>query len=132
LQGFATDFSVNKGPTVHFKVNTTASAYTITIYRLGYYQGNGARQVASISPSVSLPQAQPACLTNGILGPIDCGNWLESASWSVPTSAPSGIYFAKLTRIDSGGSSHIVFVVRDDAGAAPLLFQTSDTTWQAY
>src|SRR5207253_7387679 len=28
--------------------------------------------------------------------------------------------------------SHIHFVVRDDAGTSALLFETSDTTWQAY
>ena len=44
-----------------------------------------------------------------------------------------GIYFAKLVREDGGGgASHVVFVVRDDDGASELLFQTSDTTWQAY
>ena len=32
----------------------------------------------------------------------------------------------------TGGASHIVFVVRDDDGSSELLFQTSDTTWQAY
>src|SRR5437868_1889071 len=41
IQGFATDISFNKGDTVNFKINTPASAYTITIFRLGYYQGNG-------------------------------------------------------------------------------------------
>ena len=30
------------------------------------------------------------------------------------------------------GASHIFFVVRDDASHSDLLFQTSDTTWQAY
>ncbi len=44
----------------------------------------------------------------------------------------SGIYIAKLVRPDTGGASHIVFVVRDDASTSDLLFQTSDTTWQAY
>ena len=44
----------------------------------------------------------------------------------------SGIYFAKVVRGDTGGASHIVFVVRDDASTSDLLFQTSDTTWQAY
>ena len=44
----------------------------------------------------------------------------------------SGIYLAKLVRTDTGGASHIVFVVRDDGGHSDLLFQTSDTTWQAY
>ena len=29
-------------------------------------------------------------------------------------------------------ASHVVFIVRDDDGSSDLLFQTSDTTWQAY
>ncbi len=50
----------------------------------------------------------------------------------MPATATSGIYFAKLTRPDTGGVSHIHFIVRDDASTSPLLFQTSDETWQAY
>src|SRR5689334_22009308 len=46
IQGFATDISVDHGQTVSFKVNdTTLAAYHIDIYRMGYYQGNGARLV---------------------------------------------------------------------------------------
>ena len=55
-----------------------------------------------------------------------------SGSWAVPANATSGIYFAKLVRTDTGGASHIVFVVRDDASTSDIVFQTSDTTWQAY
>ena len=55
-----------------------------------------------------------------------------SGSWAVPADAVSGIYFAKVVRTDTGGASHIVFIVRDDASTSDLLFQTSDTTWQAY
>ena len=46
----------------------------------------------------------------------------------------SGVYLAKLVREDpeDGRASHIIFVVRDDSGGSELLFQTSDTTWQAY
>ena len=48
-------------------------------------------------------------------------------------SAVSGVYLAKLERTDGvAGTSHIAFVVRDDGGGSDLLFQTSDTTWQAY
>ncbi|KAB2858943.1 MAG: hypothetical protein F9K43_24160, partial [Bauldia sp.] len=51
----------------------------------------------------------------------------------VPADAVSGIYFAKLVREDAtAGSSHVYFVVRDDEGGSDLLFQTADTTWQAY
>ena len=132
LQGYATQISVNRGNTVTFKVDTTAAAYRLDIYRMGYYGGQGARKVASVLPSATLPQAQPACLRDTATGLIDCGNWGASASWAVPASAVSGIYFAKLVRPDTGGSSHIAFIVRDDAGNSDLLFQTSDTTWQAY
>src|SRR5262249_16782564 len=52
LQGFATDISVNKGDTVHFKITTTASSFTIDIYRLGYYNGMGARKIATL-PNIS-------------------------------------------------------------------------------
>ena len=132
IQGFATDISVNRGTTVSFKVSTNATAYRFDIYRMGYYGGLGARKVASVNPSAALPQNQPNCLNDASTGLIDCGNWAVSGSWAVPATAASGIYFAKLVRADNGGASHIVFIVRDDASTAPLLFQTSDTTWQAY
>ena len=133
IEGFATDISVNVGGTAHFKVNTNAANWNLAIYRLGYYQGNGARLVQpAFAPTAALPQKQPACLTDTTSGITDCGNWAESASWAVPANAVSGIYIALLTRTDTGGQNHIVFVVRNDASTSDLLFKTSDTTWQAY
>ena len=133
IQGFATDISANVGTTVHFKVKSPARSYRLDIYRMGYYQGNGARLIATVNPTATLPQNQPACTNQTSTGLIDCGNWAESASWAVPGTAVSGIYFAKLTRTDgTSGSSHIVFVVRNDASTSNILYQTSDTTWQAY
>jgi VCBS repeat-containing protein len=132
IQGFSTDISFNRGETAAFKINSDARAYRIDIYRLGYYSGAGARRVATIFPSVSLPQTQPPCLSDASTGLVDCGNWAVSATWAIPASAVSGVYVAKLTRTDTGGASHIKFVVRDDASRSDLLFQTSDTTWQAY
>ena len=101
---------------------------------MGYYQGNGARKVAAgLRPSASLPQTQPACLTDSQpTGLIDCGNWAVSASWTVPTTAVSGVYIAHLVRDDASGGSHIVFVVRNDSSHSDIIFQTSDETWQAY
>ena len=100
---------------------------------MGYYDGDGARKVATVQPSASLPQSQPACDEEASTGLIDCGNWAESASWEVPAEAVSGIYFAKLVRTDQPSEgSHILFVVRDDESHSALLFQTSDTTWEAY
>ncbi len=132
IQGFATDMSVEVGGTIDFKIDTTASSYRIEIYRMGWYGGNGARLVATIDPSATLPRNQPACITQSETNLIDCGNWQVSASWNVPADAVSGVYIAAPTRSDDNGSSHIIFVVRDSTSTSDLLFQTSDPTWQAY
>ncbi len=133
IQGYPDSISVNIGSSVNFKIATNANAYTIDIYRMGWYQGNGARLIASNIPkSATLPQTQPPCVNDPSTGLNDCYNWGVSASWNVPANAVSGVYFAKLTRADTDGASHIFFIVRDDARHADIVFQTSDTTWQAY
>jgi hypothetical protein len=132
LQGFATDISVNKGQRVNFKISTnSAFTYTIKIYRLGYYQGNGARLQTDLGTYTGTVQPPP--ITNTMTGLVDCGNWSTSAFWDVPSTAVSGVYIARLTRTASSSqASHIVFIVRDDASTSDLLFQTSDATWHAY
>jgi hypothetical protein len=134
IQGFATDISVNVGNAIQFKVKTPAAAYRLDIYRMGYYGGQGARLVTTIASSAPLPQVQPACLPDPDTTTklVDCGNWAVSASWAVPVDAVSGIYFARLVRADTGGASHIFFIVRNDTKRSDLVFQTSDATWQAY
>ena len=131
IQGFATKMSVNKGETIDFKISSATSNYRIDILRLGYYGGDGARRIASnLAPTGS--SSQPPCLTEASSGLIDCGNWSTSRSWTVPADAVSGVYIALLVRGDTGGRSHITFVVRDDASRSDILLQTSDSTWQAY
>src|SRR5258708_3087374 len=115
IQGFTTDISVNVGQTISFKISTNALSWRIDIYRLGYYQGNGARFITSVSPSVSLPQIQPPCLTDSSTALTSCGNWLVSASLAVPSTATSGIYFARLIRLDTGEASPAIFVVLNDS-----------------
>ncbi|WP_164515429.1 DUF4082 domain-containing protein [Microbacterium sp. 10M-3C3] len=132
IQGFATDISVNAGQRIDFKIDTDASAYAIDIYRTGWYQGLGARKITSVAPSAPLPQRQPQCLTDVTTELYDCGTWGVSASWTVPADAVSGVYIAKLTRKDTGGASHIIFIVRQDGNTSDVLFQTSDPTWHAY
>ncbi|WP_374458216.1 DUF4082 domain-containing protein [Nocardioides sp.] len=131
IQGFATDISVNVGQRIDFKIATSATSYTIDIYRTGWYQGLGARYITSVNPSATLPQSQPNCITDVTTELYDCGNWAVSASWNVPSTAVSGVYVAKLTRTN-GDTSHITFIVRDDASTSDIVFQTADPTWHAY
>ncbi len=108
-------------------------SYRLDIYRLGYYGGMGARKVATVSPSASLPQTQPACLTNarhrpdrlrqlGRVGVVDgarrrrVGHLLRQAR----------------ARRHRRRQPHRLRRPRRRAAHSDLLFQTSDTTWQAY
>ena len=135
IQGFATDISVNVGSTINFKidVNTgTDKTFNISIYRIGYYQGNGARLIADLGPGFTFTGiAQSPCLIDPVVPPdpaatglTDCGNWTTTASWNVPATAVSGFYIAKLTRsaAGGGGTSHIPFIVRNDASILGSFF----------
>jgi N,N-dimethylformamidase beta subunit-like protein/uncharacterized protein DUF4082/putative Ig domain-containing protein/Big-like domain-containing protein len=131
LQGFTTDISVNHGSTVNFKIQSATNNWRIDIYRLGYYQGNGARLITTINKTSA--QNQPAPVTNSATGEVDAGNWAVTAFWAVPASAASGVYIAHLVdQTNTSNENHIPFIVRADESTSDILFQTSDTTWHAY
>ena len=116
--------------TVRFKINVQSGAtYTLRIYRIGYYGGNGARLKANLGTLTGT--VQPNGISNSSTGHLDCSNWSESATWAIPSSAVSGFYIAKLERT-GGGSNHIAFIVRNDASNSDLYVQIPDATWQAY
>ena len=133
IEGYAAQFSVDHGQTVQFKVDTDTAQYRLDIYRMGWYQGLGARKVATVDPLSSVPQDQPAPLVDLATNTVDASNWAVSAQWAVPADAVSGVYMAKLVREDGTyGENQILFVVRNDESHSDLLFQTSDETWEAY
>jgi hypothetical protein len=131
FQGFTTDISVNHGSTVFFKIQAGTNNWRIDIYRLGYYQGNGARLVTTIP--MSGIRSQPTPIVDSTTGLVDAGNWLVTTTWTVPSSAVSGVYIAHLVdQNNTSNENHIPFIVRADESTSDILFQTSDTTWQAY
>ena len=133
IEGFADPFSVNVGQSINFKIKSPASSYAIDIYRMGYYGGDGARLVDSITPDIATSQGQPTCSTSTSTGLVDCGNWGVSATWNVPADAVSGVYFAHIYRTDgTSDENQIPFVVTDNSSHSGVVFMTSDETWQAY
>lgn len=131
IQGFTTDISVNHGSTVNFKIQTSATSWRIDIYRLGYYQGNGARLVTTINKSGAAVQPNP--LVDSATGLVDAGNWSVTASWAVPANAVSGVYIAHLVNnANTTQENHIAFIVRADESTSDIVFKTADSTWQAY
>jgi hypothetical protein len=92
--------SVSPSDVLSLKVKTDALDYRVDIYRMGYYDGMGARRVDRLGCGTPhgciswIPQ--PECLTESDTGLVDCGNWHTSVRWTVPSDATSGLYFARL------------------------------------
>nr|CEL12738.1 hypothetical protein [Kibdelosporangium sp. MJ126-NF4]CTQ93498.1 hypothetical protein [Kibdelosporangium sp. MJ126-NF4] len=139
IAGFTDNISYLPGETVKFKVKTDAPRFWFDIYRLGYYDGAGARKIVNNQQVNSI--TQPNCYEDNPADPaqdtgiVDCGNWATTMQWTVPSGSVSGVYYTVLRR-DYGngviGESDIVFIVRDDSSHSDILFQTADATWQAY
>ena len=131
IEAFPTTTSVAVGNTISFSVSSPVS-YTLEIYRLGWYGGDGARLMPT-SPTTTYPAiTQPACDTSASTGEVDCGNWSTTVSWSVPSTAVSGVYLAEFDQSDGGGLMPYPFVVTNPSSTSDIAVQTDDQTWQAY
>ncbi|HKV61621.1 MAG TPA: N,N-dimethylformamidase beta subunit family domain-containing protein [Candidatus Acidoferrum sp.] len=129
VKGFASAVSVNKGQNVTFYVSVNpAQNYTIDVFRMGWYQGLGARLMQHIGPLKGVRQT--TCPTNSTTGMIEC-HWAQSYTLATQTSWTSGIYLALLTN-SQNYQNYIIFAVRDDGRSASFLFQQPVTTYQAY
>src|SRR2546428_782778 len=129
IKVYASATSVNKGESITFYVTVKpAQAYTIDVYRMGWYQGLGGRLVQHIGPLDGVQQS--TCPRDATTGLIEC-HWTPSYTLATQTSWTSGIYLARLTNAQSF-QNYIVFVVRDDSRVASLPGQQPVTTYQAF
>jgi hypothetical protein len=131
IAGYADATSVNRGGRVSFKVSTSQPAqYSIDVYRLGYYAGLSARQVADSGLLDGITQT-PCMVTDRTTRLLECA-WDTSYTLSVGSDWVSGIYMAKLIHAATGKEYPIYFIVRDDNRRSDIVFQSSRTTALAY
>ena len=131
IAGYASATSVNQGGSIDIYVSlATPGQFTIDVYRLGYYQGNGGRFMTTSGSLSGI--TQPDCtITDPATNLVEC-NWSTSYTLAIPTSWTSGLYIAKLTDATSGTQSQVWFVVRNDNSTSDILFQSSFNTFLAY
>jgi hypothetical protein len=128
VEGFASKTSVRPGESIALHVSTNpASPFAIDVYRMGYYQGHGARHLLRLGPFKGAVQPDPPV---GEMRLRECA-WEPCTTLTIPEDWTSGVYLGKLTAEREGVQSYVVFVVRDDR-KADFLFQVSDNTWNAY
>jgi len=129
IKGYASAVSVNKGESINFHISVNpAQTYTIDVYRLGWYQGLGARLMQHIGPLNGTQQAK--CPVDALTGLIEC-HWAVAYTLQTQSTWTSGVYMAVLTNAQNY-QNYISFVVRDDTRNAALIYQQTVTTYQAY
>ncbi len=128
IEGFVDRASARQGEQLTLYVNTAAASVHAEVYRMGWYQGLGARLVERSATTRGM--RQPPALLLAPTNTIEC-RWQPSLRLVVGSDWLPGNYLILLA--GSGGERRYVpFLVRDDASRAAVVVQSSVTTWQAY
>ena len=128
IKGYASAASVNQGEALAIRVRAaSAGPASYRVYRLGWYQGLGGREMVRGTFNAT---TQPAgCVTEMPTGLITCP-WTDTFTVRTTDDWTSGIYVVVLTR--GTVQSYATFVVRDDARTGALVHLQSTLTTQAY
>ncbi|MGH9340462.1 MAG: N,N-dimethylformamidase beta subunit family domain-containing protein, partial [Acidobacteriota bacterium] len=128
IEGYCSRATVRPGETIDLFLSADpATPVVIDIYRTGYYGGTGGRLITRLGPFEVTPQPEPPIAEFRVR---EC-RWERTTALTIPDDWLSGVYLGKLSCANQRFQSYIIFIVRDDR-QADLLFQCSDTTWQAY
>ena len=123
------------GDSVALHVSTEpAAAYRVLVYRLGWYGGVGARQVAC-SPScdgshAGSPQPMSAPDADGRV----VAGWPTTDSLGVDATWATGYYLIRVLLLSGPqrGSSATTYLVVDSRAPSHMLVQVPVNTWEAY
>ncbi|WP_243640027.1 N,N-dimethylformamidase beta subunit family domain-containing protein [Streptacidiphilus pinicola] len=127
IEGYTDRASARPGEPVALHVSTTAPGFTVSAYRVGWYDGRQARLVWRSGRIAGKRQAAPVAV-----GPTRTvhANWepslaLDTSSW------PEGAY---LLRLDAANGSQrwVPLVLRSTDAHGKLLVMHGTATWQAY
>lgn len=122
--GYADKTSYNAGDTVNFKID--APSTDVKIYRIGHYDGDNWCLKATVSHTTTTQGS--GSTISGSNGATQMA-WSTTATWSIPTSAVSGLYIAVIQTTGGSPASWIPFVVRDDARTADIVVGIPTSTW---
>jgi hypothetical protein len=127
IEGYAGKASVLAGESVPLFVSTTASGFHVTAYRLGWYQGYGAREVWRSKKIRGGAQraATVASATNTVSTDWDPVLHVPTDDW------PAGAYLLKLDA-NSGAQRYVPLTVRSSSCAGKVVLKACVQTWQAY
>ena len=129
IQGFADQVYAQQGQRVTLYVTTSAPTFRAEAFRMGYYQGDGARLVWESAPVGG--KVQPPCPVTTAVNMVACDNWTPSVSFTVTSAFVQGDYLIKF--VGSGAQQgYVPLTVWDPASTATYVVKNDVFTWQAW
>lgn len=129
IQGFATTTSAAPGSVVNLYVTSHVASYRVEAYRMGWYQGNGARLVWESPQETGI--VQPPCSLDTSVNMVSCANWGLSLSVPIGPAFVPGDYLLKL---DGGpqAQSYILLTVWDPLSHATYVIMNRSLVEQGW
>jgi hypothetical protein len=128
IMGYTNRPQARLGQTVDVYVSTQAPTFTIEAFRMGYYQGLGARLVWTSRRLTGV--VQPSCNASAPLYMVQC-DWSMSTSFPITKAFVQGDYLLKLVG-SNGQQSYIPLTVWDPNSTATYVVMNANFTWQAF
>jgi len=127
IMGYTGKTSVVTGESFPLFVSTTSSGFKVRAFRIGWYHGDGARQVWESSSLRGHQQNGPGFTESTNTVHTDWDPVIE-----VPTDDwPAGAYVLRLDA-DSGAQRYVPVWVRSASTAGKVVLKAAIGTWQAY
>jgi hypothetical protein len=127
IEGYAGKASVLSGESFPLFVSAESSGFSVTAFRLGWYQGTGARKVWQSRTVRGGRQKSPTVVqpTNTVQTDWDPVIEVPTHGW------PAGAYLLRLDA-DSGAQRYVPVTVRSGSCAGAVVLKSCVQTWQAY
>lgn len=128
IEGYTDKVSVLPGEEVGLYVSTTAPAFTVSAFRVGWYGGAQAGLVWTSARTPGRRQDRPHLLVP--TRTVRAGGW-ERSLRVVTAGWPEGAYLLRLDG-EHGHQRFVPLVVRSASAAGRTLIMHAPATWQAY
>jgi hypothetical protein len=129
IEGFANQVQAQQGQRVTLYVSTTGATFRAQAFRMGYYQGKGARLIWQSSQVEG--KKQPACSVATGINMVACDKWIPSLTFTITQQWVQGDYLIKLTA-PGRRQSYVPLTIWDPGSAAAYVIKNDVFTWQAW